>query len=151
MVVDDIQKNHRVDSLQRPLLPFFRYGENLVCNAAHCGIRDLYAIDVLNVILNIADSHPLGVHGQNLFLDVLTDAGLVFLQHLRLKFALAIPGHGHLHITKVGPQSLAAVTVAAVVRVLVFVVVPAVAQLIVQLGLQTIFHKFSAMVSLNKF
>ena len=57
-------------------------------------------------------------HGQELLLDVLTDAGLVFSQHLRLKFALTIPGHGYPHIAEAGAQRFAAVPVPAVVRVL---------------------------------
>ena len=38
MVVDGIQKDHRVDSLQRPLLPFFCNGKDLVRNAAYSRI-----------------------------------------------------------------------------------------------------------------
>ena len=71
--------------------------------------------------LYIRRGHALGVHGQDLLLDVLTDAGLVFLQHMRLKFPLTIPGHGYLHITEAGAQRFAAVPVPAVVRVLIFI------------------------------
>ena len=35
MVVDGIEKNDRVDGLQRPLLPFFCDGQDLICNAAY--------------------------------------------------------------------------------------------------------------------
>ena len=35
MVVDGIQKYHRIDALQRPLLPFLCDGENLICDAAY--------------------------------------------------------------------------------------------------------------------
>ena len=91
--------------------------------------------------LNIAGGHALGVHGQDLLLDVLTDAGLVFLQHMRLEFPLTIPGHGYLHITEAGAQRFAAVPVPAVVRVLVFIVIPAVAQFVVQLSIKAVFHE----------
>ena len=73
--------------------------------------------------LNIAGCHPLDVHGQDFLLNVLTDAGLVLFQYLRLKFPLPIPGNRYLHITKAGAQGFAAVTVAAVVYVLALVVV----------------------------
>ena len=86
--------------------------------------------------------------GNENILDVLTDAGLIFPQHLGVKFALAIPRHRYLYIAKTGAQGFAAVPVPAVIRVLVLVVIPAVAQMIVQLGLQTVFMN-SAIVSLN--
>ena len=90
---------------------------------------------------NVTGGHVFGVHGQNLLLDVLADAGLIFPQHLGVKFALAIPRHRYLYIAKTGAQGFAAAPVPAVIRVLVLVVIPAVAQLIVQLGLQTVFHE----------
>ena len=105
------------------------------------GIRDIYAVDILNMRFNVTGGHAFGVHGQNLLLDVLADAGLIFPQHLGVKFALAIPRHRYLYIAKTGAQGFAAVPVPAVIRVLVLVVIPVVAQLIVQLGLQTVFHE----------
>ena len=72
---------------------------------------------------DITRGHALGVHRQDLFLNVLTDTGLVLLQDLGLKFAFPITRYGHFHIAKAGPQCFAAVTVAAVVRVLIFVVI----------------------------
>lgn len=36
------------------------------------------AVDILNMCLNVVGDHPLGVHGQNLLLNVLADAGLLF-------------------------------------------------------------------------
>lgn len=81
MIVDRVQKHHRVDGLQWSLLPFFRDGQDLVCDPAHGGIRDLHAVDVTYMGLYVSGSHALGVHRQNLFFYVLTDAGLVFLEH----------------------------------------------------------------------
>ena len=113
----------------------------IICDTAYRGIRDIYAVDILNMRFNVTGGHAFGVHGQNLLLDVLADAGLIFPQHLGVKFALAIPRHRYLYIAKAGAQGFAAVPVPAVIRVLVLVVIPVVAQLIVQLGLQTVFHE----------
>ena len=44
------------------------------------------AVNILDMGLNIAGGHTLGVHGQDFLLNVLTDAGLVLFQYLRLKF-----------------------------------------------------------------
>ena len=95
----------------------------------------------MDMSLDIRRSHALGIHGQDLFFNVLTDAGLVLLQNLRLKFALAIPRYGYLNVTEAGAQIFAAVPVAAVVGLLVFVVVLAVSQLVIQLRIKTVLHK----------
>ena len=94
-------------------------GRIFVRNTAYGRVGHLYAVDIPNMGLNIRRGHALGVHGQNLFFDVLTDAGLVFPQHLRLKLPLSVPQNRHLHIAKAGAQRFAAVPVPAVVRVLV--------------------------------
>ena len=73
---------------------------------------------------NVTGGHAFGVHGQNLLLDVLADAGLIFPQHLGVKFALAIPRHRYLYIAKTGAQGFAAVPVPAVIRVLVLAGIP---------------------------
>ena len=124
MVVNRIQKNNRINGLQRPLLPLFRYGKDFICDTAYRGIRDIYTVDVLNMRFNVTGGHAFGVHGQNLLLDVLADAGLIFPQHLGVKFALAIPRHRYLYIAKTGAQGFAAVPVPAVIRVLVLAIIP---------------------------
>lgn len=56
-IVDRVQKHHRVDGLQWSLLPFFRDGQDLVCDPADGGIRDLHAVDVTNMGLYVSGSH----------------------------------------------------------------------------------------------
>ena len=124
MVVNRIQKNNCINGLQRPLLPLFRYGKDFICDTAYRGIRDIYAVDILNMRFNVTGGHAFGVHGQNLLLDVLTDAGLIFPQHLGFEFALAISRHRYLYIAKAGAQGFAAVPVPAVIRVLVLAGIP---------------------------
>ena len=43
---------------------------------------------------------------------IVADAGLVFLQHLRLKFAFPVSRHRYLYISKAGPQCFITVPVA---------------------------------------
>ena len=93
------------------------------------------------VVMPQCDRTSLCVHGQNLFLDVLTDAGLALFQHLGLEFALAITGHGNIHFPEAGAQRLATMAISAVVRVLAAVVIFAVAQFIVQLRVKAVFHE----------
>ena len=59
------------------------------------------------------------IHRQDLLLDVLADAGLIFPQHLGFEFALAIPRHRYLYIAETDTKRLAAVPIPAVIRVLV--------------------------------
>ena len=100
MVVDGIEKNHCVYAFQRPLLPFFCDGQDLICNAAYSRIRHFHTVDILDMRFDIARGHSLGVHRQDLFLNILTDTGLVLLQDLGLKFAFPITRYGHFHIAK---------------------------------------------------
>src|SRR5699024_4231027 len=128
--------------LQRPLLPLLGDGEDLVCDPAYGAVRYGNPIDVLDMSLNIAGGHALGVHGQDLFLNVLADAGLTLFQHLRLKLPFPVPGNRDLHVSKACPERLAAMTIPAVVCSLVLVVISAVAQILIQLCLQTVLHEF---------
>lgn len=73
---------------------------------------------------------------------VLTGADLVLFQHMELKFPLPISKNRHTHISKAGAQRFVTVAVTAVICVFVLIIVSAVAQLIIQLDLQTILHKF---------
>ena len=91
---------------------------------------------------DVTRGHAFCIHRQDLFLDVLTDAGLVLLQELRLKFSLAVSGNGHFHISKTGAQRLTAVTIPTVIRLFVLVVVLAVTKLIIQFRIQAILHEF---------
>ena len=84
------------------------------------------------MVFNVAGCHALCIHGQDLFFDILTDAGLVLLQKLWFIFPFAISRYGNLHITEAGPQCLAAVPIPAVVSVLVLVIVLAVTEFVIQ-------------------
>ena len=100
MIVDGIQKYHGVDGFQRPLLPLFGDGQNLVHDTANRAVLNGGATDVLNVGFDVTGGHTLSIHGQDFLLDVLTDAGLVLIQHLSLKFTLSVMGDRHVHPPK---------------------------------------------------
>src|SRR5699024_6191209 len=117
-------------------------GKDLVCDPAYGAVRYGNPIDVLDMGLNIAGGYALGVHGQDLFLNVLADAGLTLFQHLGLKFPFSVPGHRDFHVSIAGPKRLASMTIPAVVCSLVLVVISAVAQILVQFCLQTVLHEF---------
>lgn len=91
---------------------------------------------------DIRRRHSFCVHGQNLLFNVLTDAGLILSEQLRLKLSLPIPWRADLYVSEAGFQLLAAVTILGVVRFLAAVIVFAVAQLFVQFRFQPVFHEF---------
>lgn len=106
MAVDGIQKYHGVNGFQGELLPFASHRQDLVRDPADRAVRAGNAVDLLDVCFNVPHRHPLGVHGQDFLINVLADAGLVLLQHLRFKFTLAVSGNRHLHVAETGTQSL---------------------------------------------
>ena len=53
-----------------------------------------------------------------------------------------VPRHGYFYVTKARTQRLTAVPIAAVIRVLIFIVILAVAQLVIQFRLQAVLHEF---------
>ena len=79
---------------------------------------------------NVSCGHAFGIHRNDLHLNVLADAGLVFLQKQRVKFSLSITGCSYLHIPEAGAQRFAAVSVSALLRFLVLVIVFAVAEFV---------------------
>lgn len=98
MVVDGVHENDGIGAFQGSLLPFPDDGQDLVRDSADGGIRYLHAVNVPDMSFDIRRRHSFGIHRQNLFLDVLADAGLVLLEQLRLKLALPIPRGADFHI-----------------------------------------------------
>lgn len=89
----------------------------------------------------IPGTHAFCVHGQDLFLDVRADAGLVLLQQLWLKLSLPVPRDGYIHLSIAGAQLLGTVLIPAVFRFFLLVVLFAVAECFAQFCFQTIFHE----------
>lgn len=69
--------------------------------------------------LNVSGCHAFRIHGQDLLFYILTDAGLILLQQPRLKLTFPVSGNGDVYRPKAGSQPLGAVSVAAVIRLLV--------------------------------
>lgn len=85
------------------------------------------AVDVLNARLDIAGGHTLNIHGQNLLLNVLADAGLVLFQYLGFKFPFAVLGNRNFYVSETSSKCLATMSISAVIRGFVIIVILAVA------------------------
>lgn len=140
MVMDGIQKDYGVETFQRPLLPFLCNRQNLVRDSAGGRIRNVNAIDIVDVALNVAGRHSLGVHGENLLLDILADAGLVLLNKLGLKFPLAVTGDRNLNVAEAGAKILLAIPITVIVCALVPVVVLSVAERVFHFCFNVVLH-----------
>ena len=91
---------------------------------------------------NIARRHPFRIHGQNLFLDILADAGLMFFNQLRLEFSFSVSGNIYFYISETGSQRFLAVTIPAVIRLFVPIVILALSKFLIKFCIESGFHKF---------
>ena len=78
------------------------------------------SVDVLNIRLDIAGGHALGI---DLLLNILADAGLVLFQYLGFKFPFLIPRSQNFYIFEAGPKCFATVAVPFVIGILVLIVI----------------------------
>ena len=85
-----IHVDQGINRLQRPALPIPGPVQDLVRDRAHRLGRDLVAIEVLNVGLDVPGGHPLGVHRDDFVLEP-GDVLLAFLNDLGLEIGFPVP------------------------------------------------------------
>ena len=85
-----VEVNDRVDALQRPVLPRLRVAEHRVGDLRDQIRRDLGAVDLREVSLDLADRQTAGVQADHAIVEP-DPPGLTLPDDLRLKRALAIP------------------------------------------------------------
>lgn len=92
LVVDGVEPDKGVQTVQGALLPLLDLGYDFVGNSAQCGRGDLDAVQLLDLCGDIPVAHSQAVHGQDLGLDFVADRCLVLLDQLRLEGAGAVAG-----------------------------------------------------------
>ena len=85
-----VEVDDRVDALQRPVLPRLRVLEHRVGDLRDQIRRDLGAVDLRQVSLDLADRQPAGVEADHPVVEP-DPAGLALADDLRLKRPVAIP------------------------------------------------------------
>ena len=123
MAMDGIHKYDRIDFLQRAFLPFPDNGKYLVRDPADCAVGYIHVVEFFHVGFYVAGCHAFCIHGKNLFLHVLRHGILVFFNELWLILAVAVARDCNIHVSIAGVHDLLGMSVAAVVRVLVPVII----------------------------
>lgn len=111
--VNRIHVDDRVYPLQRPFLPFFDQGYDLVGDVGNERRGDVNPIQMLQMILNLAGTDSLGVQGDNLIFDP-CDIHLMLLHHDRLELSQPIPRDVDLLLVVLADQGFLAFPVAVV-------------------------------------
>lgn len=101
---------------------------------------DLYAVQVLQVGLDISRADTACIQGDDLFLDA-GGFGLVLLDDLRLKLTFAIPGDSDFDFSIFRGQRLTAVAITTVICCLALRVMLSVAQFRLKLSLKDFLHR----------
>ena len=91
MVMERVHEHDRIHTLQRPVVSFTGFGKDFVGYLADCCVRNIHAINVLNMRLNIRGRHSLGVHRDDFTFDYFQD-DTTNLTRLALLWAL-IPSY----------------------------------------------------------
>ena len=123
MVMDGIHKYDRIDFLQRAFLPFPDNGKYLVRDPADCAVGYIHVVEFFHVGFYVAGCHAFCIHGKNLFLHVLRHGILVFFNELGLILTVPVARDCSIHVSIAGVHGLFGMSVAAVIRVLVPVIV----------------------------
>lgn len=82
--------------------PEYSDWQDFIYDPTYPAVRDLDAIKILHMAHYDARTHSLCVHRQDLFLHVLCDSVLLFLENLQFEFAVPVSWTMDLHITLVG-------------------------------------------------
>ena len=130
-----VEVDDRVDALQRPVLPRLRVGEHRVGDLRDQIRRDLGAVDLREVPLDLADRQTAGVEADHTIVEP-DPPGLTLLDDLRLKRALAIPRGADPQRSLIGQDRLCRLAVARVPRATGRRLTGLIAQMLGQLGLQ---------------
>ena len=127
---DRIEKHHRIQRLQRTRLPLGDLRSHCVGDRADQLRRNLRAIDLLQVPLDLTGAHAARVERDHLVVETRQPA-LVFADQHRIKARLAVARNGDLDLAVVGQHALAA---GAVAVVLAFPGCPILGQVVLELG-----------------
>ena len=85
-----VHEHNGVNRLQRPVLPFLGLVDDGVGNPADRFRRNVVVVDFLDVVLDIAGTHPLGIHGKDELLEA-ADILLAFLDDGRVELGFPVP------------------------------------------------------------
>ena len=108
-----VEKHHRVDRIERPVLPFPHLVQNRVGDPADQVGRDLGAVELGDVALDLANRHAAPVEAQDLVVEA-AEPPLALRDQLRLEAAGPVARDLDVDLAVLGQDRLRARAVAAV-------------------------------------
>ena len=130
-----IEVDDRVDALKRPVLPCLGVGQDSIGDLRDQVRRDLGAVDLGQVPLNLADRQTAGIQADHAIVEP-DPTGLTLADDLRLKRARAIPRGADPKRPLIGQDRLARLPVPGVPRATGRRLTGLIAQMLGQLGLE---------------
>ena len=113
MTLQSVEEDHRIDRIERPVLPFAHLVKDGVGDAADQVGRDVDGIEFAQVALDLANRHTAGVQRDDLVVEAV-EAGLALGHDLRLEGAVAIARHVDIDRSVLGQHRLGIAAVAVV-------------------------------------
>src|SRR4029453_1066538 len=135
-----VEEDDWINVVQRsglPCLDLIHYG---VGDVRDQGRRNIRAVDVLQLALDVADRHAPSVHRQDLVIKPL-QAGLTLWYYLWFEFTIPVARNSETEFSLVAEHSLLAVAVSAILTALAGALALLIAQVIVHLGFQAALDK----------
>lgn len=133
--VDRIEEDDCADGLQRAVLPFLDERDDLVGDVGSERRGNLDAVELLQMVLDVAGRDALGVHSDNLILNT-GNIALILLHDSWLKFTVTIARNLDVDIAVLRTDRLLAIAIAAVGRLFVLHIVLGVTKGRIQLRVQ---------------
>ena len=133
--MDAVEVNDGVDRLQGSGLPGFDFIGHRIGYRGNQAGRDLGAIHLLQVGLNLAHRHASGVQRDDFVVEA-GPAGLVLGDELGFEAAVAVAGHFDGQLTEIALERLLAPAIAGVATGVGYCLVALVTQVLGQFGLQ---------------
>ena len=138
-----VHKDYGINAFKRSLLPFFHNRKGFIRDSTDETVWYFKTVDIFDVWWDIVSCHTLGVHWKNLFFNITCERCFVFLDYLRLKIAVSVTRYCYLNRTGTCFDWLSAVSVPAVLDILVSIVILAVSEFVVQLCFKSVFKNLS--------
>jgi hypothetical protein len=135
-----VEKDHRIDRVERPVLPFPNLLEDGVGDPADQIGGNLNPVKLLQVSLDLANREAPGIEADDPIVEPM-EPGLPFGDDLRLKAAIAVARHRDLDRSVIADHGLARIPVAAVAAAAAGRVALLVSQMLAQFGAERPFQQ----------
>ena len=96
--VDGIEPNHRVELVERALLPLLQLGDQPIGDLAHLGRRERKPVNLHQHFSDVGVAHPLGIEREHLIAELIVQHHLPLGHDLRGKGSVTVSGGAQLKL-----------------------------------------------------